>query len=116
MPIAWAKSRLMPELGFTYYPSEGHVWDVFLYELGPEPAVGFGVTADPDHRPNANRLAFNVGDREEVERIAAIVREAGGRNVEGPCSWPPPPDVPTYHALFFEDPCGNRLEVCDRRE
>jgi len=108
--------KLLPALGFKDYPSEGHVWDHFMHEHGPEPAFGFGKTADPEHRPNATRIAFNVASREDVERIARIVRETGGREIDGPCKWPPPSYPPSYHALFFEDPCGNRLEVYDRRE
>jgi catechol 2,3-dioxygenase-like lactoylglutathione lyase family enzyme len=31
------------------------------------------------------------------------------QNVEGP-GW----EDETYYAVFFEDPCGNRLEICHR--
>jgi len=42
--------------------------------------------------------------------LADVVRHAGGRNIEGPgCD-----EGPGYYAVFFEDPCGNRLEVCHR--
>ncbi len=50
--------------------------------------------------------------RGQVDRVAKIVREAGGQNLEGPQIWPE--YSPGYYALFFEDPDGNKLEVCCR--
>jgi hypothetical protein len=44
--------------------------------------------------------------------VAKIVREAGGQNLEGPQIWPE--YSPGYYALFFEDPDGNKLEICCR--
>lgn len=74
----------------------------------------FGFTEDRDHRPNRNRIAFRADSREAVDRIAAVVREAGGRNVSGPraCT----EYSPSYYAVFFEDPFGNCLEVCFRED
>ena len=44
------------------------------------------------------------------ERFLPEVR--GAKNIEGPefC----PEYSPTYYTVYFEDPCGNRLEVCCR--
>jgi predicted lactoylglutathione lyase len=41
--------------------------------------------------------------------LAEVASRAGARNVEGPV-W----EDATYYAVFFEDPCGNRLEFCYR--
>jgi len=71
-----------------------------------------GLIEDPDHVPNATRIAFWAETKEEVDRIADVIVSVGARNVEGPM--PCPEYSPTYYALFFEDPCGNRLEVCCR--
>jgi catechol 2,3-dioxygenase-like lactoylglutathione lyase family enzyme len=72
----------------------------------------FGFTEDPDHRANSNRVAFWVATPAEVDRIGAIVREAGAINMEGPCL--NPEYSPDYYAVFFEDPSGNRFEVVHR--
>jgi hypothetical protein len=45
----------------------------------------------------------------EVDRLAEVVRQAGARNIEGPMQY-----ERGYYAVFFEDPSGNRLEVCYR--
>jgi len=70
----------------------------------------FGFTHDPDHTPNGTRIAFWAESREEVDRIARVAREAGAKNIEGPELY----EEPGYYAVFFEDPEGNRLEVCHR--
>jgi predicted enzyme related to lactoylglutathione lyase len=77
----------------------------------PKPEF-IGLIEDPGHMPNATRLAFWAGSKADVDRIAAVVTSAGARNVEGPMFCPE--YSPTYYGLFFEDPCGNRLEVCCR--
>lgn len=71
----------------------------------------FGITESPLHRPNENRIAFWAESPQEVDRLAQIVIDAGGESIEGPMDY-----EPGYYALFFEDPCGNRLEVCHRTQ
>lgn len=100
-------SKLMPALGFTR-TFHGGGWYVFASEGELPEAAYFAVTEDPQHTPDGSRIAFWAPSREEVDRIAALVREAGGQNVEGPES---APYSKTYYAVFFEDPSGNRLEV-----
>ena len=77
------------------------------------PAIG--VTLDKSAE-EWGAFEKNGGDRAEtrgqVDRVAKIVREAGGQNLEGPQIWPE--YRPGYYALFFEDPDGNKLEVCCR--
>jgi len=68
---------------------------------------------DAAHVPNATRMAFWADTPDAVDRIAEVVRSAGGRHVEGPMFCPE--YSPTYYGLFFEDPSGNRLEVCCRQ-
>jgi predicted lactoylglutathione lyase len=62
--------------------------------------------------PNENRIAFWASSTAEVNAIARLVGEIGARNIEGPDY----DESPTYYAVFFEDPAGNRLEVCYRLE
>jgi catechol 2,3-dioxygenase-like lactoylglutathione lyase family enzyme len=99
--------RLLPALGFT---RDARVEGWLQFEAGDgEITEFFGVTESPTHMPNENRIAFWAGSPGEVDLLAAVAREAGARNIEGPM-----PYEPGYYAVFFEDPCGNRLEVCHR--
>jgi len=104
---------LLPSLGFTQ-TRHGDGWWVFSAE-GPFPSVPyFGFTQQKDHRPNANRVAFWVDSGAEVDKLAHIARSAGARNISGPK--PMPEYSSTYYAVFFEDPCGNKLEICFRMD
>jgi len=99
---------LLPALGFTRDASiEGWV----TYEtVGSDGTPEFvGVTESPTHVSNECRVAFRADSIHEVDRLAAIVVQAGARNVEGPAY-----EDAHYYAVFFEDPSGNRLEVCYR--
>jgi catechol 2,3-dioxygenase-like lactoylglutathione lyase family enzyme len=64
------------------------------------------------HISNEVRLAFHAASPEDVDRIAAIARDAGAREYEAP-QWCPE-IAEKYYAAFFEDPSGNRLEVVSR--
>lgn len=103
-------AQLLPALGFRVDKS-GEEWG--LFETDGATAVDFfGFTEEPEHRANGNRIAFWAESREAVDRVAEVVRQAGGRNIEGPelCL----NYSPGYYACFFEDPDGNKLEVCCR--
>ncbi len=69
----------------------------------------FGVTESAGHVANQNRIAFWAPSVEDVDEIAQVAVEAGAHKMEGPM-----PYEPGYYAAFFEDPCGNRLEICHR--
>src|SRR6266516_2967480 len=66
----------------------------------------------PRTRINGTRIAFWADMREEVDRIAELVRQAGGKNPEGPETCVD--YSPGYYAFFFEDPDWNKLEICCR--
>ena len=51
----------------------------------------FAFTHDQRGKPGDNRIAFAVSAREVVDEVAALLY---------------------YYAVFFEDPDGNKLEVC----
>lgn len=98
---------LLPALGFAREVSiEG--WLTFQAADG-DITEFFGVTESAHHVPNENRIAFWAESNERVDQIAEVTRQAGAQNIEGPM-----PYEPGYYAVFFEDPCGNRLEVCHR--
>ena len=106
-------AQLLPALGFTCDRSDQE-WATF-YSVGDDkPSAFFGFTADPAHQPNGTRIAFWAETRENVDRIGALVSQIGGRNIEGPelCK----EYSPGYYAVFFEDPDGNKLEVCCREQ
>ena len=104
-------SQILPALGFTRDKS-AEEWGAFEVQGDGEPAEFFAFDEDANHVPNKTRIAFWADSHEKVDRIAEIVRTAGGRNLEGPQIWPE--YTPGYYALFFEDPDGNKLEVCCR--
>jgi len=100
---------VIPALGFT---RRVDVEDWLQYESSSESAGAFfGVTESPEHVANENRIAFWAESEGEVDRLAEIAIRAGARNVEGPMLY-----EAGYYAVFFEDPCGNRFEVCHRQE
>ena len=99
---------LLPALGFTRDVS---IPGWFTFETADSDGATefFGITESPTHVANECRVAFWVDSQSEVDRLAAIVRKAGARNIEGPLY-----EEAQYYAVFFEDPSGNRLEVCFR--
>ncbi len=105
---------LLGTLGFTR--RDGETWtsyyDVSNDELGPSDFEWFGFIEDPGAMPNSNRIAFVAISNDEVDRVAGIVRHAGGGNVDGPNY----DEGPGYYAVFFDDPDGHPLEVCCRTE
>lgn len=106
-------SSILPAMGFTraYHGAE---WKVFAAEDTLPRTAYFAFTEDPDHRPNANRIAFRAENREQVDRIAEVLKAAGAKITSGPQLFPEYSS--TYYAVYFEDPCGNRFEVVHRTE
>jgi catechol 2,3-dioxygenase-like lactoylglutathione lyase family enzyme len=103
--------KFLPQLGFVH-ESPGEDFHTFYAARGDKPSEFFGFTEDKNHRPNGTRVAFWADTREEVDCVAKLVGEAGGKNREGPevCEG----YSPGYYAFFFEDPDGNKLEICCR--
>lgn len=100
---------LLPALGFT---RDARIDGWLQYESVADGAAEFfGVTESADHRPNENRIAFWAASIAEVDRLGEILRRCGAANIEGPM-----PYESGYYAVFFEDPCGNRFEICHRTE
>ena len=105
--------KLLPALGFTCDRSD-ETWGTFYSAGGDKPSEFFGFTEDRHHQPNGTRISFWGETRAEVDRIAKLVREIGGKNLEGPevC-----PDYSSgYYGFFFEDLDGNKLEICCREQ
>ena len=103
--------KFLPQLGFVH-ESRGEDFYTFYAGGSGRPSEFFCFQEDKNHRPNGTRIAFWADTREEVDRLAELVREAGGKTLEGPeiCA----DYSPGYYAFFFEDPDGNKLEICCR--
>jgi catechol 2,3-dioxygenase-like lactoylglutathione lyase family enzyme len=101
---------LMPELGFTRR-FHGPEWKAWASELELPATAYFAIVESAGHRPGESRIAFWTESAAEVDRLAAIVTEAGALEVSGP---KPMPYSPGYYAVFFADPTGNRLEIYHR--
>ena len=102
---------LLPALGF---PTRGVTAHCIYYEMAsghPKPEF-VALIEDRTHKPNATRIAFWRNTKEEVDALVPVVARAAAKNIEGPMFCPE--YTPTYYALFFEDPCGNKLEICCR--
>ena len=102
--------QVLPALGFTR-EADGDDW-FSLYAPGEGKTPFFGLCEDRNHRPNANRISFWADTRAEVDRVAEVVKQAGGKVLEGPelCV----DYTPDYYAFFWEDPDGNKFEICCR--
>ena len=99
---------LLPALGFT---RDTKIEGCLQFERSGTESVSefFGITESAHHVPNECRIAFWAADNTEVDALARLVLKAGARTVEGPLY-----EDPGYYAVFFEDPSGNRLEICHR--
>ena len=104
---------LLPALGFT---RDVRIEEWLQFESYDADGVTefFGVTESPQHVANECRVAFWADSISEVKMLAEIAARAGARNIEGPAYEIPQPGETGYYAVFFEDPCGNRFEVCHR--
>lgn len=106
---------LLPAMGYSQVSEDGG--SICYYRPGDDrSAPFFGLDLDPSHRPNGSRIALRAAGRAEVDRLAAIARDAGATAFEGPeiCE----EYTPFYYAAFFADASGNKLEICfrDRHE
>jgi catechol-2,3-dioxygenase len=101
---------VMPALGF-WKKSGGKTSRT--YSQGTQGYPFLWLTQSARSPRNSTRIAFNAPTPRDVDRVAKVVRRSGGRKIEGPqhCKSYGLP----YYAVFFEDPEGNRLEVCCRR-
>ena len=98
---------LLAALG--HVPRSSDDWTSYTPEAEDE-ATGdwFGFIEDPDMTPGPTRIAFAAPTYEDVDRVTTVLLDLGIANIEGPnYSY-----GPEYYAVFFDDPDGNKLEVC----
>ena len=103
--------QVLPAIGFTEKTQDDGELITFSAP-GESKPMFFCFTIDPEHKPNGTRISFWAETHEEVDRVAEVVRRAGGKVLEGPelCR----DYTPVYYAFFWEDPDGNKLEICCR--
>lgn len=104
-------AAFLPAIGFPNFVETSIGISYEAERDHPKPEF-IGLIEDPNHVPNATRIAFWAETKEDVNRIANVIGAVGARNVEGPMSCPEYSS--SYYGLFFDDPSGNRLEVCCR--
>ncbi|WP_127531007.1 VOC family protein [Paenibacillus kobensis] len=102
--------KLLPELGFTR-TFHSLNWKVFAADCELPSAAYFAITEEKNFKPNDNLIGFWAEDQAEVDRIAKLVKDNGGTINDGPRLFP---ISPTYYAVYFEDPCGNKYEIVHR--
>jgi catechol 2,3-dioxygenase-like lactoylglutathione lyase family enzyme len=102
-------------------------YDAFLAELGAVKREGveyttwrvpddptldasdnFGIVEDAQQVAGSVRIAFKAPSRDAVDVVAKVLSSIGARNVEMDDGI----YGDDYYGVFFEDPDGNRLEVC----
>ncbi len=101
---------LMPALGMRVI-RKGDRWRGYYQDDRRLPF--FGLMQSTTSVPGRSRIAFSAASRKAVDRIAVVARRAGAKAIDGPqiCKAYHQP----YYAVFFEDPDGNKFEVCCRR-
>lgn len=68
----------------------------------------FGIVEDRGMTPGPARVAFSAPSRGTVDAIHVYLPAIGARNVETADGV----YGDDYYAVFFDDPDGNKLEVC----
>jgi catechol 2,3-dioxygenase-like lactoylglutathione lyase family enzyme len=99
-------SLLLGELGVVLESDKG-LWTSYI-DPGAEAGDWFAFTEDRAMEPGPTRVALAARSREVVDRVARRLAELGAQQIDGPSE----AYGPRYYAVFFEDPDGNKLEVC----
>ena len=112
----WEKARafygaLLPFLGMTKVYDGNN----FLYHVGGRTAIGIqrceaGQETErfTQNRVGLHHLCLRARSREDVDQVAAKLREMGAHIDRGPLEGN---FAPGYYFIVFEDPDGIRLEV-----
>ena len=112
-------------LGTSDLPRAAKFYDAIATELGvgrmmefdnfiawgaPGGGAGIGLTKPFDGKPasvgNGVMVALEAKDTEQVQRLYDIALANGGA-----CEGPPGPRGDTFHAAYFRDPDGNKLNA-----
>jgi catechol 2,3-dioxygenase-like lactoylglutathione lyase family enzyme len=97
---------VMPAVGYELRSEDTDY--VSYWRNRTRPSLGF--IADGENGSAMMRIAFAVANNSAVDAAASAARQNGARNIEGPSIFPE--YDPDYYAVFFEDPDGNKFEIC----
>ena len=102
--------QVLPLMGFqrSHDVPEGPVWAGAHAEIGLAPTRS---TSRPDHdrySPGLHHLALSAPDRAAVDAFHDQLVELGVQVLDPPADYPQ--YAPGYHAVFFADPDGLKLE------
>ena len=79
----------------------------------PDSSLPFlAIDADPEFVAGHSRIALRASSNSDVDRISDVARASGAGRYEPPQTCPE--YSAGYYASFFEDPDGNRYEICHR--
>ncbi|WP_421725121.1 VOC family protein [Bauldia sp.] len=107
-------------LGFLGYRlarehDRGFDWDLndgdgrLLCSIGVMRAVGDGLSRRHDrYSPGLHHVAWRADSREDVGRMHDLLRDIGATVLDPPADYPD--YAPGYHAVFFADLDGLKLE------
>ena len=107
-------------LGFFGYRlaaehDRGFDWDLrdadgtLVSSIGVMRATGDGLSRWHDrYSPGLHHVAWRAESREDVARLHALLIEMGAEILDPPADYPQ--YAPGYHAVFFADPDGLKLE------
>jgi catechol 2,3-dioxygenase-like lactoylglutathione lyase family enzyme len=105
-PLGWHGASTAP----------GERGETIHYVYGPGSSIGLRQAPDPEagvpvdrYRIGLHHLCLEVVDLAALEAAAERVRQLGARITDGPREFTE--YRPGYHALFFEDPDGIKLEL-----
>jgi predicted lactoylglutathione lyase len=101
-------AKIGPVLGLPSV-EEGPEWICFCSTPYPEVGEYIAITEDRSYKAGNVCHALWAQSRPDVDRIASTLREAGAPAIEGPEMF-----YRGHYAVYFEDPSGNRFEVCYR--
>jgi glyoxylase I family protein len=94
----------------------GERGETIHYLYGPGSSIGLRQAPDPSedtpverYRVGLHHLCLEVDEPSQLEEAASRLRELGARITDGPREFPE--YRPGYHAVFFEDPDGIKLEL-----
>ena len=94
----------------------GEQGETIHYLYGPGSSIGLRQAPDPEtglavdrYRIGLHHLCLEVADSAALDAAAERLRELGARITDGPREFPEYRSG--YHALFFEDPDGIKLEL-----
>ncbi len=104
-------------LGYTYHERGSNSGTRLAVNLNPDTNMAFNIwQAKGDlashgfevYEPGLHHIALNADSRERVDRMADLVRELGGRILDGPGEFPF--GIGGYYAVYFLGPDALKFE------